>query len=474
MSEDSKNSAGALSGHRYLPSGAEDRRVMLDALGAESIDRLFDSLPQEILLQEPVDVEGPLSDRQLRSAFDALQGKNQVAGRDLISFLGAGAYRHDVPALLDPILERSEFLTVYTPYQPEVSQGTLQSIFEFQTFISLLTGLPVANASLYEGATAFTEGVLMADRVQRKRRRVVVARSVHPEYRQTLRTYARNLDLEIVEVGWDESGRVDVEELASVLDETVSCVAVQSPNYFGVVEPWERVSQPAAEAGAISIGVVAEALSLALLQSPGEGGCDIAVGEARSFGLPLSYGGPYLGFFAASERFLRSMPGRLAGQTVDANGERAFVLTLATREQHIRREKATSNICTNQALCALAATVYLGLHGREGLRRLAEINLQRATALRRAIDGEEDFSSRFASPCFNEFTVRAGEPAAELVQDLAAHGVLAGVPLGPDYPELDDCFLVAVTESNQPEELEELVRQLRARQDRQIARTVSV
>ncbi|MDY7096197.1 MAG: aminomethyl-transferring glycine dehydrogenase subunit GcvPA, partial [Acidobacteriota bacterium] len=381
--------------------------------------------------------------------------------RDLVSFLGGGAYRHETPAVIDSFLTRSEYLTVYTPYQPEVSQGTLQAIFEFQTFISLLTGLPVANASMYEGASAFAEGVMMAMRVQRKRRKVVMARSIHPEYRATLRTYLDNLDVEMVEIGWEESGRIDRAALDAAVDDTTICVALQSPNYFGVVERWSDASEVAQQNGALTVGVVAEALSLALLQSPGEGGCDIAVGEAQSFGLPLAYGGPYLGFLAAGEKHKRAMPGRLAGQTVDANGDRAFVLTLATREQHIRREKATSNICTNQALCALAATVYLGLHGRVGLRQLAELNLQRATYLRSMLASELNYKATFQTPCFNEFAVRSPESVADTLKAMEERGVLAGVPLGPDYPELEDSFLIAVTECNPPEDLERLLTELR-------------
>lgn len=448
-------------GHRYLPIGEQDRREMLAALGVDSVERLFDSLPPEIRLSEPLDIEGPLSDQGLRDYLHGLEERNRIAGRDLISFLGGGAYRHESPSVIDPLILRSEFLTVYTPYQPEVSQGTLQAIFEFQSMIALLAGLPVANASMYEGASAVAEAVLMAHRVQRKRNKVLVARSVHPHYRETLRTYLSQLGQEIVEIGWDDRGRVDAEELARELGPEVACVAVQSPNYFGVVEDWTAVSAAAREHGTLSIGVVAEALSMALLRSPGECGCDIAVGEAQSFGLPMSFGGPYLGFMAARDKYKRSMPGRLAGETVDTDGKRAYVLTLATREQHIRREKATSNICTNQALCALVATIYLSLHGKKGLRRLAEINLQRAVSLRRSLSAEAGLASRFEAPCFNEFAVRASGGAADLLKDLEQKGILAGVPLGPDYPELEDSFLVAVTECNPPEQLERLVEAVR-------------
>jgi glycine dehydrogenase subunit 1 len=448
--------------HRYLPVGEADRQEMLAAIGVTSIDDLFASLPREVFLPGPADVAGPFSDAELRQRFHALEAQNRVAGRDLLSFLGAGAYRHDIPAVVDQFLLRGEFLTVYTPYQPEVSQGTLQAIFEFQTFISLLTGLPVANASMYEGASAFAEAVLMADRVQKKRRRVVVSRAIHPHYRQALHTHLANLDLEVVEIGIDATGRTDRAALEAAVDAQTICVAIQSPNYLGVVEPWANAVEPAKKHGAIAIGVVAEALSLALLASPGEAGCDIVCGEARSFGLPLAYGGPYLGFFAARDEMKRAMPGRLVGETVDVDGKRAWVLTLSTREQHIRREKATSNICTNVALCALAGTIYLALHGRRGLRRLAEVNLQRTAALVRGLGGGVE--RRFAAPFFNEVALRSRRPVAEVLAELEQQGILGGVALGPDYPELADSFLVAVTETNSPADLERFTAALTAAQ----------
>jgi glycine dehydrogenase subunit 1 len=451
-----------MDGHRYLPIGSDDRREMLDRIGIASVEELFATVPEAVRLPEAPDVAGPLSDQELRRYFGELQSRNLTPATGTASFLGAGAYRHDIPAALDHLLHRAEFFTVYTPYQPEMSQGTLQAIFEFQTLISMLTGLPIANASLYDGASAFAEGVLMADRLQRKRRTVVVSRGVHPQYRQTLETYVQNLDLEIVEVGLDASGRTSREELEAAVSEETVCIAVQSPNYLGVAEGWREAASVAQSVGALVVGVVAEALSMALLESPGDGGCDIAVGEAQSFGLALSYGGPYLGFLAARETAKRAVPGRLVGQTVDVDGKRAFVLTLATREQHIRREKATSNICTNQSLCALAATIYLALHGQTGLRRLAEVNVQRAAALRRDLIGIEGVSAVFDSPGFNEFLVRTDRPASEVLNALADRGVLGGVAVGADYPELDDSFLVAVTESNPPEDLERFTAAMRA------------
>jgi glycine dehydrogenase subunit 1 len=454
--------------HRYLPTGAEDRRELLDAIGVASIEDLFSTLG-DLVLDRPVDIPGPMGDGALRDHFRGLEGKNKIPGRDLVSFLGGGAYRHEVPAVIDALLLRGEFLTVYTPYQPEFSQGTLQAIFEFQTFLTLLTGLPVANASMYEGASAFAEAVLMADRLQKKRRKVVLSRAIHPHYRATLRTYVQNLDFDLVEIGWDADGRTDAVALEAAVDEQTICVAIQSPNYFGVVEPWRIGADLAHARGALSIGVVTEALSLALLKSPGEGGCDIACGEAQSFGLSLSYGGPYVGFLAGKDEHKRAMPGRLAGETLDSKGERAWVLTLSTREQHIRREKATSNICTNQALCALASTIYLSLYGKVGLRGLAEANLRRAAAFRQRLVGVGvGLAPRFPSPVFNELTVRAGEPIAGLLADLEAQGILAGIPLGPDYPELDDCLLMAVTECNPASDFDRFIAALEARMSARI------
>lgn len=443
--------------HRYLPTGDLDLAEMLEAIGVSSVDDLFASVPASVRLDAPPEVEGPLSDQELRRFFRGLAARNLTPGEGVASFLGGGAYRHETPASLDHLLYRAEFFSVYTPYQPEVSQGTLQAIFEFQTFISMLTGLPVANASMYDGASGFAEAVLMADRVKRKRRKAVVSRGIHPDYRATLAAYVQNLDIDVVEVGWDAQGRTDAEALARAIDDDTLCVAVQSPNHFGVIEPWEVAARAAQASGALAIAVVTEALSLALLASPGSAGCDIAVGEAQSFGLPVAYGGPYVGFLATRDDFKRAIPGRLVGETVDADDRRAWVLTLATREQHIRREKATSNICTNQSLCALAATIYLALHGRRGLARLAEINLQRAAAARRRLlAAGAGLSAAFPGPVFNEFTVRSERPVEEVLAQMRQAGVLAGVPLGPDYPELADCWITAVTECNPPDEIDRL------------------
>lgn len=342
---------------RYIPNGAEDVREMLEVIGVDSLDRLFDSIPKDVKLDRLLDLPQPWSEIEIRRWFGELAERN-VSMLENAAFLGAGAYAHYQPACIDPIIQRAEFLTSYTPYQPEVSQGTLQSIFEYQTHQCLLTGLDVANASMYDGSTAFVEGVLLADRVAKKRKKVVVAKSIHPQYIETLRTYVQNLGIEIVEVGWDEEGRVDIDALRAAVDDDTFAVAIQSPNFFGVIEDYEAVRPVAEEKGALKIAVIAEAISLGILTPPGDHGFDIAVGEGQSWGIPPAFGGPYVGFMVVADELKRHMPGRLAGATVDQDGRPGFVLTLATREQHIRRGKATSNICTNQALIALAANMY--------------------------------------------------------------------------------------------------------------------
>src|SRR5579864_3907071 len=367
--------------HRYIPNAAEDVREMLAVIGVDSIDRLFESIPKEVKLDQPLDLPGPWSEIEARRWFRALASKNTTA-TDHVSFLGGGAYAHSQPACVDQLLLRAEFLTSYTPYQPEVSQGTLQSIFEYQTHQCLLTGLDVANASLYDGSTALCEAVLLAERVVKNRKKVVIARSVHPQYTETVRTYVQNLGYEIAEVGWTNDGRVDTEALRKACTNEVFAVAVQSPNFLGGLEDYDAVAQIADGAGAVKIAVVTEATSFGIVTPPGEHGFDVCVGEGQAWGIPPSFGGPYVGFMVVRDALKRHMPGRLVGETVDVDGRRAYVLTLATREQHIRRAKATSNICTNEALIALAANIYLSLMGKHGLRDVAVQCLQKAAYLR--------------------------------------------------------------------------------------------
>ena len=432
---------------RYIPNAAEDIREMLETIGVDSIDRLFDSIPKDVKLDRFLDVPGPWSEIEVRRAFAALGFRN-VRVDDKPSFLGGGVYLHHQPACIDQMLMRGEWLTAYTPYQPEVSQGTLQAIFEYQTHQSLLTGLDVANASLYDGSTAFVEGVLLAQRVSPKKNKVVIAKSIHPMYRETLATYVQNLGLEIVEIGMAADGRVDLAALKAACDSNTFAVAVQSPNFFGVLEDYDAVREIADAAKAHKIAVVAEAGSLGIVSPPGNHGFDIAVGEGQAWGIPMSFGGPYVGFMVVRDELKRHMPGRLVGETVDVDGRTAYVLTLATREQHIRRAKATSNICTNQALIALAANMYLSLLGRTGLREVASQCLQKAAYLRAKLSATGKVEFPFAAPVYNEFTVRTKRPARELLAALAVEGILGGVALDTWYPDRPNDYIAAVTEMN--------------------------
>jgi len=431
---------------RYLPLTTDDRRAMLARIGAPNIDALFVDVPEtahhsSLFAGLPVH-EGELGvERQLR----ALAGRNVPAG-SVPSFLGAGAYRHHVPAAVDHLIQRGEFLTSYTPYQPEVSQGTLQVLFEFQTQVALLTGMEVANASMYDGSTACAEAVMMANRVTR-RSRAVLSGGLHPHYAEVTRTQARWTNFTAIDAPPDVEGG---EDLALLIDGQTSCVVVQNPSVFGHVKDLSALADSCHARGALLIVVVTEAVSLGLLTPPGEMGADIVVAEGQSIGNALNFGGPYVGLFATREKFMRQMPGRLCGQTVDAEGRRGWVLTLSTREQHIRREKATSNICTNSGLCALAFTIHLSLLGDAGLTRLALLNHETAITLAdrlAAIPRVAVVNDAF----FNEFTVRLPGDAAAIVERLAARGILAGVPVSrllPDQPKLNNLLLVAATETN--------------------------
>src|SRR5438874_3521966 len=400
--------------HRYIPNGADDITEMLDAVGVDSVDRLFDSIPKDVKLDRLLDIPGPWSEIESRRWFRELAARNKTAV-DHLSFLGGGAYAHSQPACVDQLLLRAEFLTSYTPYQPEVSQGTLQSIFEYQTHQCMLTGLDVANASLYDGSTALCEAVLLAERVVKNRRKVVIARSVHPHYTETVHTYIQNLGYEVIEVGWTNDGRVDTNALREACTSDVFAVAVQSPNFLGVIEDYDAIAAVADAAGTVKIAVVAEATSLGILTPPGAHGFDIAVGEGQAWGVPTQYGGPFVGFMVVKDALKRHMPGRLVGETVDVDGKRAYVLTLATREQHIRRGKATSNICTNEALIALAANMYLSLMGIEGLRELGMQCLQKTSYLRKRLDVIASVTMPFSGPVYNEFVVRTPIAADEIL-----------------------------------------------------------
>jgi glycine dehydrogenase subunit 1 len=430
---------------------------MLAAIGASSIEDLFASVPKAVR-GEP-DLPEPLSEIEIRRVLGGLSDRTAHA-RSTAFFLGGGVYHHYTSAIADQMITRAEWLTSYTPYQPEVSQGTLQSIFEFQSHVCLLTGLEVSNASLYEGASALVEALLMAERLAKRRRRAVVSQGIHPEYRETVRTYFANLGLDLVEVPLSAKGITDSAALERAVNAETFAVAVQSPNFLGLIEDWKVGSGAARRAGALSVGVVAEAVSMALLSPPGENGADIACGEAQSLGVPMHNGGPLLGFLACRTEHQRQIPGRLVGETRDAEGRRAFCLTLSTREQHIRREKATSNICTNQGLMALASNIHCSLLGKEGLREVALQSHAKAEYLKGEIGRIPGYRLPYAGSTFNEFVVEAPVPAAPLLSHLAARGILGGIALSR-YDERDTRrFLVAATEMNTREEMDRLVAAL--------------
>lgn len=440
---------------RYLPKGPAERQEMLAAIGAKSIEELFESIPQQYRLRAPLNLPAAMSEAEVIDYFKARAAENSGG---YTSFLGAGVYNHLRSVVTDTILLRGEFLTSYTPYQAEISQGTLQAIFEFQTLMCQLTGQEVANASMYDGSTATTEAVLMAERVT-GRRRVLVARSVHPEYRGVLKTYAANSGLVVEELGYGKDGRLDAGALKSALRDDVAAVVAQSPNFFGVIEDPAELANAAHSVGALLVVAISEAVSLGLVKPPAD--ADIVAMEAQSFGMPPSYGGPFAGVIASKEKFVRQMPGRLAGQTTDAEGKRGFVLTLATREQHIRREKATSNICTNQALCALAATVHLSLLGKEGLREMAEQNLAKAQFALGELEKIPGVRRRFAAPFFNEFTVELPRSARMVNTDLLKEKIVGPLALGTPYPELTKNALVCVTETTSRGEIERFAAAVR-------------
>src|SRR5437763_1572264 len=447
--------------HRYIPNSADDITEMLAAIGVDSVDRLFDSIPKDVKLDRLLDLPGPWSEIESRRWFRAAAARNKTAV-DHLSFLGGGAYAHSQPAVVDQLLLRAEFLTSYTPYQPEVSQGTLQSIFEYQTHQCMLTELDVANASLYAGSTALCEAVLLAERVAKNRHKVVIARSVHPHYTETVRTYIQNLGYDVIEVGWTSDGRVDTAALRDACSADVFAVAIQSPNFLGVIEDYDAVATIADAAGAVKIAVIAEATSLGILTPPGAHGFEIAVGEGQAWGIPTQYGGPFVGFMVVKDALKRHMPGRLVGETVDVDGRRAYVLTLATREQHIRRGKATSNICTNEALIALGANMYLSLMGKEGLREVGQQCLQKTAYLRSQLNRIGSVLLPFSGPVYNEFAVRTPFPAAEILADLEHEKILGGIPLGQFYDGFENDFLVAVTELHTRENLDHFVAVLTA------------
>jgi glycine dehydrogenase subunit 1 len=438
----------------YVANTPEDQRAMLESIGLGTLEELFASIPAELRLNRPLDIPPALSEMELSDHLSSLAKKNSPAG-EKVCFLGGGSYDHFIPAVVDYVASRGEFYTSYTPYQPEASQGNLQVFFEYQTLITQLTGMDVSNASLYDGGSAVAEAVLMAISATGRRGRLVTARSVHPEYREILVTYLTHLGVELVTVGTPE-GTISRDELAAAVDRDTACVLVQHPNFFGCLEPMDSLAEVAHAAGALLV-VSVDPISLGLLKRPGDYGADIVVAEGQSLGSPMSFGGPYLGIMACREQFVRRMPGRIAGETVDRRGKRCFVLTLQTREQHIRREKATSNICTNQGLFALRATVYLSALGPQGLRETAELCLRKARYAALRLTAESCLSLAFQRPTFKEFVVRAqGGNVDALLARACERGYLAGVPLARWYPELADSFLVTVTERRTRDEIDGL------------------
>jgi glycine cleavage system P protein (glycine dehydrogenase) subunit 1 len=447
---------------RYIPNSAEEREEMLREMGRKSVADLFCGIPDQLKLKRPLDLPLALSETETIDFFRNLAERNTTrhTGERMISFLGAGAYDHFIPTVIDTLISRAEFYTSYTPYQPEISQGTLQAIFEFQTMVCELTGMEVSNASLYDGSTAAAEAVLMAERVT-NRPKVALAGNLHPEYRQVIDTYIRNAGIDEITLPFDEeTGALKIDALNS-LDSDVAAVIAQSPNFFGGVEDLQMLSEAAHRAGALFVVVVAEGLSLGLLQSPGRAGADIVCGEAQSFGIPLSFGGSYCGFFATTEKLMRQIPGRLVGRTSDAEGRGGFVLTLATREQHIRREKATSNICTNQGLYALMATIYLSTMGRRGVREVAEQNARKAHYAAKRIAAVDGYCLRFSAPFFNEFVVSCPKPPAEILRKLAGKKIIGGLALSRFFPEMKNEILMCVTETTTKEEIDSLVEALK-------------
>lgn len=442
---------------RYLPHTDDDVAAMLGTVGVPTLADLFATVPQDCRRTDDLQLPGPLTEWELTDHMTELAGSMGVSPRCQI-FVGAGSYEHFIPASVAHLLGRSEFSTSYTPYQPEISQGTLQAIYEYQTFTARLLGMEVANASLYDGGSALAEALLMAIRVT-GRKRVAVSRAVNPLYRRVVATYLQSTGVQIVELPFETTGRVDLAALDGMGD--LAAVAVQSPNFFGCVEDLRTVAEKAHRVEALCVTCFSEPLAYGLLKSPGSLGADIACGAGQSFGIPPSFGGPSLGMFATRMQYVRTMPGRLVGRTADGDGKRGFVLTLATREQHIRREKATSNICTNHSLCALAAAMYLASLGGSGLRELAALNRDKAEYLKARLS-EVGCKPAFGAPTFNEFTVRVPDSFESAYERLLERNIVAGLPLAQWYPELSGHYLLCVTEVISREHMDGLVREVRS------------
>jgi len=441
---------------RYLPHTSEDTAAMLKAVGIDSLDGLFTHIPQDCRRKETLKIPEALTEWELNEHIDTLAG-NMAVSPEYKVFLGAGSYEHHIPSVVSFLLSRSEFVTAYTPYQPEVSQGTLQAIYEYQTLTCRLLGMEVANASQYDGASALAEAMLMAIRVSRKKT-VAVSRAVHPLYRRVLETYFEPTDFKIIELPYLNTGITDLSHLQDMGD--IGAVAVQSPNFLGCMENLEDLSQKLQQKKALLVVSFSEPLAYGLYKNPGQSGADIACGEGQSLGIPRSFGGPALGMFASKMKYVRNMPGRLVGQTVDLEGKRSHVLTLATREQHIRREKATSNICTNHSLCALAAAMYMAALGGTGFKKLAQLNYDKSEYLKSALT-RAGFKIPFSRPTFNEFVVEFPAGFKQTYQRLLKKKIIAGLPLVGFYPELKNHYLLCVTETITREDMDTFVEEIK-------------
>ncbi len=442
----------------YVPHTPEEKEAMLRAMGVSSLEHLLESVPRAVRMQSVPDLPAGLSEMEAVTLVSRLAEKN-LPSDQVISFVGGGVYDHAIPSVVDHILRRSEFYTAYTPYQAEVSQGTLQTTYEYQSMICQLTGMDVANASMYDGASAAAEAVFLAH-AARQGKEIVVAQTLNPHYLRVLSTYCHNLGLSIRCAPWND-GSTDLNRLRELLTADSACVLVQSPNFFGCVEPMRAIGELAHQAGALFIAVV-DPISLGILEAPGAYGADVATGDGQALGNVLSCGGPSFGFFATRREHIRRMPGRITGRTVDAEGRPGYVLTLQTREQHIRREKATSNICTNEALNALAGAVYLAMLGQEGLREVAELCLQKSHYALQEVEKIDGFEPRFSAPFFKEFVVRTAIPPAQIISRLAGERVFAGLNLDRFGLGLDDCLAVAVTERRSKEDIDRFVRLLQS------------
>ncbi|MFF2448613.1 aminomethyl-transferring glycine dehydrogenase subunit GcvPA [Neobacillus sp. NPDC058068] len=441
--------------HRYLPMTEEDKRAMLDTIGVSSIDELFSDIPEKVRFKGEYNIKAAKSETALMKELFMLADRNADLKRN-VSFLGAGVYDHYMPVIVDHVISRSEFYTAYTPYQPEISQGELQAIFEFQTMICELTGMDVANSSMYDGGTALAEAAMLSAG-HTKRKTILVSTAVHPEYRDVLKTYAKGQNLEVVEVPIKD-GVTDVEILKDLVNDDVAAFIVQYPNFFGRIEPLKEIEEIVHTSKGMLV-VNSNPLSLGLLTPPGKFGADIVIGDAQPFGIPTAFGGPHCGYFAVTNKLMRKVPGRLVGQTVDDQGRRGFVLTLQAREQHIRREKATSNICSNQALNALAASVAMTALGKKGVREMAAANLQKAHYAKTAFKNA-GFEVVYDGHSFNEFVVKLNKPVKEVNQKLLQNGIIGGYDLGRDYSELANHMLIAVTEQRTKEEIDIFVGEL--------------